>query len=109
MARPTIEEYRERLRGMTNRELVDKASGEILSAAIMNGSRFDDGWSADCADACMDEAARRGNPDLYQRAFNDAVRSQGHDGMVRDVSTPIDHGDPTLVASNEQQTQGEVS
>jgi hypothetical protein len=93
--RPTIEEYRKQLRSLTNAELVDRCGAEILGAAVM--ARFDrlnNGWADDCADACYDEAIRRDNVGLYQRGFNAAVRSQGHHGMVRKVSTPLHVGEP---------------
>lgn len=84
MARPMIEEYRAQLRGLSNEDLVARTSREILGAAVMARFRNNDGWADDCADACYDEAVRRGNVDLYQRAYNSAVRSQGHDGLVSD-------------------------
>jgi hypothetical protein len=94
-----IEEYRAQLRGLSNEDLVARTSREILGAAVMARFRNNDGWADDCADACYDEVVRRGNVDLYQRAYNSAVRSQGHDGLVSEVTTPIEHGDPTRVAA----------
>lgn len=92
--RPTIEEYRERLKGLSNAELVDKSGAEILGAAVMARFRSNDGWADDCAGACYDEAVRRGNPDLYQRGYNEAVRSQGHLSLVGKVTTPVCVGEP---------------
>lgn len=69
-----IQSYRRKLRGLSNPELVDEAGSQILGAAVMEGfSRFNDGWADECAMACLDEADRRGNRDLYQRGFNSAV------------------------------------
>lgn len=95
MSERSIERYRKELRGLTNEELIDRCGVEILGAAVL-GSRAPSraGWVDDCCDACYDEAKRRGNPDLYQRGFNEAVRSQGHRGMVRPVTTPVAVGEP---------------
>ncbi len=89
-----LAEYRGRLERMTNARLVQECGMRILDAAVMARFRSNDGWCDDQADACYDEARRRGNPDLYQRGYNSAVRSQGHDGMVGDVSLPVSHGEP---------------
>lgn len=86
--------YREKLSAMTNERLAQEAGMRILDAAIMNGRRSNDGWADAQADACYDEAQARGNVDLYQRGFNSAVRSQGHTGMVRSVTTPLEQGEP---------------
>jgi hypothetical protein len=88
-----LDEYRDRLRAMTNRQLIDEAGGAIHAAAIMARMRHNDGWEDDKADACYDEAVSRGNTDLYQRAFNDVARSQGHNSMRVPVSTPIEVGE----------------
>lgn len=94
-----LDAYRAEIRVISNRELVQRVGGEVLDAAVMAGfSRFNDGVSDARCDALSAEARRRGNPDLYVRGFNDAVRSQGHNGMVEEVSTPIDVGDPTNAA-----------
>lgn len=107
MPRPTIDEYRQRLRAMANRELVAESGQRILGAAVMARMRHNDGWDDDCADVCYEEARCRDNVDLYQRGFNSAVRSQGHHSLSGPVVTPIDHGDPALVLGEEHPPTGE--
>lgn len=94
-SRETIEEYQLRLRSMSNRSLIAESGAAILGAAVMAGFRCNDGYDDDKAYACYSEAVRRGNPDLYQRGFNDAVSSQGHQGMRSPTPTPIEVGEPT--------------
>lgn len=93
-ANPTqsrLDSYREKLRRLSNEDLVAECGSAILGAAIMSGRRNDTGWADDQTDACYDEAERRGNPDLYQRGYNAACFSQGHTGMGREPTTPIDY------------------
>jgi hypothetical protein len=104
--------YRARLRTMSNERLAQEAGMRILDAAIMAGRRSDDGWADDQAGACYNEAKARGNPDLYQRGFNDAVRSQGHTGMVREVTMPRArrrHGDGAVTRSELQESERDGS
>lgn len=89
--------YRREIRSIPNAVLIDQAAGEILGAAILESRGHDDGGLADgCAMACYEEALRRGNKDLYTRAYNRVAANQGHDGMAKPVSVPIDVGDPAL-------------
>jgi hypothetical protein len=65
--RPTLDEYRQQLRTLSNRELVERAGSHILSAAVLESrapGRYS--WDDEAAGACYDEARRRGNPDLRE-------------------------------------------
>lgn len=93
-------DFEDEVRTLSNRALVERTASAILGAAIMESRpRFNNSKDDAFTDAAYAEANRRDNPDLYQRAFNDAVRSQGHTGMVQKVRIPIDFGDPTLSKS----------
>lgn len=96
----SIERYCEELRGLTNAQLVERAASEIMGAAVMSSRGRRGDWFDACARACHAEATRRGNKDLYQRAYNTAVRSQGLRDLVGKVTTPLEHGDPTVAASD---------
>jgi hypothetical protein len=97
MVRPTLDEYRERLRGLTNAELVELTGAEILGAAVLESRGRGGGFTDDCVGACYDEAQRRGNIDLYKRGHNEALRSQGHHRAQARVSTPLSFGEPERV------------
>lgn len=91
--------YRREIRKVPNGILIDKAAGAILDAAILDSRGRDDGGYADgCAMACLEEATRRGNRDLYKRAFNRARRSQGHEELEQ-ISTPVEVGEPAMAIS----------
>ena len=62
--------YANRIAEMSERAFLKEAEQKIwLSAFANNNPRSDYHWQAD---ACFDEAARRGQPDLYTRAFERA-------------------------------------
>lgn len=62
--------WADRLASFDDDAFVTEASKMIwLSAYANNNPRSDYHWQAD---ACYDEARRRGKPELYQRAFDQA-------------------------------------
>jgi len=90
----TADDFAAEVRTWSNERLIDKAGQAILGAAVMSShSRFNNGRDDALCDAIYDECQRRDNPDLYQRGYNEAVRSQGHNGMVTSVSIPISQGE----------------
>jgi hypothetical protein len=66
------------LEDLDDRELGQRAESAIMAAAIVPTSNT----YHDAVDAIYDECARR-DKGIYQRAWNRAVKSQGHHGMVR--------------------------
>lgn len=93
MSRPTLDEYRAKLRTLPNSELVDKTGSEILGAVILEVHGRGGGWADECVSACYDEAKRRGNPDLYERGYRMALRSQGHEAS-REPLMSLSVGEP---------------
>lgn len=74
--------FADKLASLTDEEFIDVAKDTIwLSAYAGNNPRSDYHWQAD---ACHNEAKRRGKPMLYQKAWNKAVRSAGYDHMVQE-------------------------
>ena len=66
-------EYLEKLAGMDDDGLFAETKDKIwLSAYANNNPRSDYHWHAD---ACYDECAKRGKPEIYQRAYDYNVRS----------------------------------
>lgn len=65
---------------LDNRALGDRAEQAIIAAAIMSATPS----YQDAVDAIYDECARR-NKGIYQRAWNRAARSQGHESITRPV------------------------
>lgn len=64
--------FADKLAKATDEEFVDQAETCIwLSAYASNNPRSDYHWQAD---ACYLEAGRRGNPELYQRAWERASK-----------------------------------
>jgi len=62
--------------GLDDDAFIARAADRIwLSAFANNNPRSDYHWQAD---ACYDEAQRRGNPDLYKKAHNKARALAGH-------------------------------
>lgn len=89
-----LEQFKRDVRTFSNQQLITEAEDHILGAAILESRGRDDGGYEDgCAMACLDEAIRRGNSDLYQRAYNEIARRQGHSQMIKEVKTPIEVGD----------------
>lgn len=67
------QDFADRIGAMTDHEFMGVAESSIwLSAYANNNSRSDYHWQAD---ACYDEAKRRGNLNLYKTAYDRAVRS----------------------------------
>jgi len=65
--------FADRLAATSDAEFVKQAETAIwLSAYANNNPRSDYHWQAD---ACYDEAARRGKPELYRQAHAQAVAS----------------------------------
>lgn len=71
----------EELAALPDDELELMTGSAILSAAVMNGSRWSEKFHKR-VDRAYAECARR-KRGIYQRAYNSAVRSQGHHGMVQ--------------------------
>lgn len=64
------QDFADRLAKMTDDQFLDEANQSIwLSAYANNNPRSDYHWHAD---ACYDEAQRRGKPELYSIAFKRA-------------------------------------
>jgi len=62
--------FADKIAGLSDEHFVKEAEGYIwLSAYANNNPRSDYHWMAD---ACHDEAARRGKPELYRRAWSKA-------------------------------------
>ena len=67
------QEFADKIAAMSDEEFVKRAETLIwLSAYANNNPRSDYHWMAD---ACYDEAARRGKPELYKQAYDAAVKS----------------------------------
>lgn len=63
-------EYYKKLEAMTDEEFLRQAEQDIwLSAYASNNPRSDYHWQAD---ACHNEAERRGKPELYRKAWKQA-------------------------------------
>ncbi len=63
--------YLEKLAGLTDQALMDEAEDKIwLSAWAANNPRSDYHWQ--CR-ACFEEAGKRGKPQIYQEAYNEAA------------------------------------
>jgi hypothetical protein len=64
------QEFADKIGGLDDDQFVKEAKLRIwLSAYANNNPRSDYHWQAD---ACHDEAARRGKPELYTQAHNQA-------------------------------------
>ena len=69
------QEFADQIAGMGDAHLVDEAASVIYqSARTQNRATADWHWQAS---ACYYEARRRGNPDLYQKAYDRARRMAG--------------------------------
>ena len=67
------QEFVAKIAAMTDDEFVKKTENIIwLSAFASNNPRSDFHWQAD---ACYEEAQRRGKPELYQKAYDQAERT----------------------------------
>lgn len=67
------QEFADKAAALTDREFVEFTEKQIwLSGYANNNPRSDYHWQAD---ACYDEAKRRGDENLYVRAYNRAVAS----------------------------------
>ena len=66
------------LADIDDRELGQRAESAIMAAAIVPTAKT----YHDAVDAIYDECAKR-DKGIYQRAWNRAVCSQGHHGMVQ--------------------------
>lgn len=65
--------FADKIAGLDDKEFVAEAEHRIwLSAYANNNARSDYHWQAD---ACWDEAQRRGKPELYKTAYDAVVRS----------------------------------
>jgi hypothetical protein len=68
--------FADSIAALDDEEFVRKTEEAIwLSAYASNNPTSDYHWHAS---ACYYEAQRRGNPGLYQQAYDQAVRSAGH-------------------------------
>lgn len=66
------QEFADSIAAMDDEAFVKRAETVIwLSAFANNNPRSDYHWQAD---ACYSESKRRGNPELYSRAYKKAVR-----------------------------------
>lgn len=98
MTRYNKEDFTAEVQAMTNAELINRGAAAILNAAIMSGfSRYNTGKDDALCDAIYEECVRRGNVDLYQRAFNSVAESQGHTQLVQKVSAPVEVGEELRV------------
>jgi hypothetical protein len=80
----TLEQYREKLAGMSDVGIVSEAESMVwLSCYAANNPRPDYHWQCD---ATYDEAKRRGKVWLYQRGWNAAYQSAGHTPTERDIA-----------------------
>ena len=69
------QEYADKLATYTDDQFVSVAATAIwFSAYASNNPRSDYHWHAD---ACYNEAVRRGKPELYQQAYDSVERSVG--------------------------------
>lgn len=65
--------FADQIAALSDSAFVEAAEKKIwLSAYANNNPRSDYHWQAD---ACYDEAQRRGKPELYKKAYDQAVRS----------------------------------
>lgn len=65
--------FADKVAALDDKEFVKEAQQRIwLSAYANNNPRSDYHWQAD---ACWDEAQRRGKPELYKAAYDAVVRS----------------------------------
>ena len=63
--------YIDKLAGLDDKKLYDECEQKIwLSAYASNNPRSDYHWQAD---ACYDEAVRRGKPEIYKQAYDHNV------------------------------------
>ena len=68
------QEFADKIAAMTDEAFINRAKHCIwLSAYANNNPRSDYHWHAD---ACY-EAQRRGKPELYKKAYNQALASEG--------------------------------
>ncbi len=72
-AKEKVREFETKLPTMSNSDLVSASRQAVLAAAVMARFRSNSGLDDAKADACYEEAKRRGNPGLYQRGFNSAA------------------------------------
>ena len=67
------QDFANTIAALSDAELMAQAEKKIwLSAYANNNPRSDYHWQAD---ACYDEAHRRGRPELYTQAYDKAVRT----------------------------------
>lgn len=107
----TPNEYAEKLTAMTDDELVSAVDRQVwLSAFASNNPRAPAHWKSDLTHA---EAKRRGKPWLYQRGWNKAYVSCGHELSQADIddardSTPRAAITPTpdTTSSNGEHSRG---
>ena len=70
------QEYADKMAKLTDEEFVKFAADAIYWSAWANNNPTSDyHWQAD---ACYSEAKRRGNSDMYDKAYKDALRRAGH-------------------------------
>jgi len=78
-----MNDFRSKLEAMSDVELVNEVEHYVwLSAYANNNPRSK--YHAKC-DATYDEAKRRGKPWLYQKGWNAAFRSAGHEPSEADI------------------------
>lgn len=79
-----LSEYRAKLEALDDDAFVREVESKVwLSAYAANNPRSR--YHAEC-DAAYDEANRRGKPWLYQRGWNEAYRSAGHEPTESDLA-----------------------
>lgn len=79
-----MEEYRAKVEALDDPAFVKEVAHRVwLSAYAANNPRS--AYHAQC-DATYDEAARRGKPWLYQKGWNEAFRSSGHEPSDEDIA-----------------------
>jgi hypothetical protein len=89
-----LDEYKAKLAGLTNYQLVEETADRIYANARIAGSRLDDGYADHCVNACYAESASRGNTDLYQRGFNKSAEWLGQSAYAQPTPTPLSVGEP---------------
>ena len=81
-------DYAEKIAAMDDADFVKQAETQIwLSAFASNNSRAPAHWKVD---VCYDEAGRRKQPHLYQRAYNRAYVSCGYELSESDKAAARD-------------------
>lgn len=81
------------VRYLTNREIVAETASMVSEDAVLSSRGRGPGRAFYRASALYKEALRRGNSDLYQRGYNEAVCGYGHSRMMTPVATALNVGE----------------